>query len=427
MTSTPERASSSARTVLGTRTFQLLWASWSAALLGETLLAVTVMIVIYEQSGSALRTLGVVLAMRLPPVLLGPVAGRLVDRLPRRALLIGAEALRAVVVLSLWLLLPALGTYTWPIDATVAVMAAVGAVAKPARLATIPRLVPRSGLVAANALVATSTQASGALGFVLGGVLVAGVGLRASLTMTATAFAIAALLALPLHVSAPQPRDPAEPPAAPAPRRSLASRLAAGWRAARTRPIVRDLLIMEIAEWFPHAMWTAALMLAFTERALGGPSLWWTWQNASFYVGTIVGALLATVLATQLGRHAGPMIVGNALLFALLTLCYAWSPNLAVALTITGLFGPTATLRDVAQDALLQAKVGADRLGRVLALRAAGTNLAFLLAAPAFAWAADALPVRPTYTVGALMYLATALFAALSPSIRSARVDADDA
>lgn len=365
------------RLALGSSQFRLLWASWSAALMGETLLAVTVMIVVYEQSGSALRTLGVVLATRLPPVLLGPFAGR------------------------------------W-----------VGAVAKPARLATIPRVVPRAGLVAANGLVATSTQAAGALGYVVGGLLVVNVGMGVTLGITVTCFLAAALLALALRVA---PVADSTTRVARSERLGLRARLRGGWRAAQAQPVVRDLLLMEVVEWFPHAMWTAALMLAFTNRALGGSSAWWTWQNAAFYAGTLLGAVLATSFAGVLGRRAGAMIVGNGMLFALLTLCYAWVPTLPAAVALAFLFGPTSTLRDVAQDALLQAKVAGDRLGRVLAFRAAGTNMAFLLAAPAFAWAADHAPVRVTYSVGAALYLATALFAALSPSIRSARVTINEA
>lgn len=51
---------------------------------GDIVFEMGVMVTIFEQTGSALQTMGVTVAITLPPFLLGPVAGALVDKYPRK-------------------------------------------------------------------------------------------------------------------------------------------------------------------------------------------------------------------------------------------------------------------------------------------------------------------------------------------------------
>ena len=164
-------------------------------------------------------------------------------------------------------------------------------------------------------------------------------------------------------------------------------------------------------------------MLPFTVRALGSDAVGWGWQNAGFFSGTLLGALIATVAAKRLSARPGRVIIINAWLFSALTLGYALSPGLGVAIVLAFLYGPTTAMRDVAQDALLQANSEPRMLGRVFAARAMGTNLAFATSAPIFAWAADRADIRYVYIVGALLYMGTALYATRQREIRGAQME----
>lgn len=46
---------------------------------------------------------------------------------------------------------------------------------------------------------------------------------------------------------------------------------------------------MEFLEHWPHAVWTAALMLAFTTEALQSAEEFWGYQNALYFGGTLQG------------------------------------------------------------------------------------------------------------------------------------------
>lgn len=80
------------------RDFRLLWFARLVSLLGTWLLVVAVPAYVFTLTGSLAAT-GLTLAAEfLPPVLLGPIAGVLVDRWDRRRVMIGADIARAASV-----------------------------------------------------------------------------------------------------------------------------------------------------------------------------------------------------------------------------------------------------------------------------------------------------------------------------------------
>ena len=91
---------------------------------------------------------------------------------------------------------------------------------------------------------------------------------------------------------------------------------------------------------------------------------------------------------------------------------------LVFALSLSVLFGPPSSIRDVAQDALLQTTVSEDMLGRVYALRGTFKSLMLMLSGILFAWLADAIPIRMIYITGGIMYVLTAIYAMSYSSLR---------
>ncbi|NUQ37149.1 MAG: MFS transporter [Caldilineales bacterium] len=402
--------------LLRNRTYRLLWLANALAVLGEVLFNVGVMFVIYERTGSAFQTIGVMVGTLLPPFLLGPVAGALVDRYPRRWVLAGTNAARAGLVAALFWLAPASNYSVWVIYAAAAGLAAAKAFFDPARQAALPAAVARRDLVLANSLMMTTTQAAYALGYAFGGVLALRAGFAGVVWITVAAFILAGGLAVALIL----PALPAQTEA----RLGMWQQARAGMAYIRRHTLARPLILMEMLEYIPHGIWTAALMLAFTERALGGDVVWWGWQNASYYAGMLIGAVLGAALAGRLSQQPGWAVIGGAASFSLLTLGYALSPTLLFAVLIGFFFGPISAVRDLAQEALLQATVAPAYLGRVFALRTMGLSLTFMLAAPLFAWGADHAPVRAIYLLGSGLYALTALFAFSRPAIRRSRISA---
>ena len=163
-------------------------------------------------------------------------------------------------------------------------------------------------------------------------------------------------------------------------------------------------------------------MLAFTMQALNGDTADWGYQISGYFGGMIVGSLLAMTMNHWLRHYPGRIIVANACASGLMTLAYAMSPNVPVAVFIAFIFGPPFAIRDVAQDSLLQGTVEAGQLGRVYATREMLRNMVFMFAGLFFAWLSEQVSVRDIYVVGGFLYLMTGLYALSNRALRRSKM-----
>lgn len=145
--------------VLRVRDFRHLWFGLGLSSLGDWLglLALTAMAnasaETYAGKNYAIAT---VLFLRvLPALVMGPVAGWVADRLDRRWVLIWGDYLRG----SLFLTIPLVGELWWVFVVTVLVEC-ISLVWGPAKDATVPNLVPRHRLEAANQVSLATTYGS---------------------------------------------------------------------------------------------------------------------------------------------------------------------------------------------------------------------------------------------------------------------------
>ena len=145
--------------VLRIRPFRRLWLCLGLSSLGDWLgfLATTAMAGAlatgYRQQNFAIAT--VLLLRLLPALVAGPLGGILADRLDRRVNLVVGDVLRFGLMLSI----PLVGTLTWLFVATV-LIECVSLVWMPAKDASVPNLVPRDRLGAANQLFLATTYGS---------------------------------------------------------------------------------------------------------------------------------------------------------------------------------------------------------------------------------------------------------------------------
>jgi len=112
-----EKAISGPVSILINRDFALLWSGQAISILGDLIFTTTItiwvgIVLARGQSWGALAVSGTLIAAALPPLLLAPVTGVLVDRCNKRQLMIAMDALRAVAILGL-LALPLVGSRHW--------------------------------------------------------------------------------------------------------------------------------------------------------------------------------------------------------------------------------------------------------------------------------------------------------------------------
>ncbi|HWZ40481.1 MAG TPA: MFS transporter [Bradyrhizobium sp.] len=228
-------------------------------------------------------------ALTLPFILFAIPAGLLTDRISRRKLMAGAEALRAAALAGI-LVLIAIGELTLPLLCLLGFIAVCGTVAySVAAPALVPSLVTPQLLPAANARVELARTIAFASGPALGGVLVGWVGAAPAFGFAAALSVIAVVLLSGIY----------EPVREAAPRRHPLQDIREGasfvLHHALLRPVFVTQFIFNTGSFLVLAVFVPYAVRRFGLSATGvGTTL------AMYGVGMVVGALAATRVMKRL-------------------------------------------------------------------------------------------------------------------------------
>jgi predicted MFS family arabinose efflux permease len=346
----------------------------------------------------------------LPFVLFAIPAGMLADRISRRWLMAGAEALRAAALLAV-LVLIGLDLLTLPLLAISGFIAVCGTVAySVAAPALVPSLVSPQLLPAANARIELARTVAFAGGPALGGALVGWLG-------AAPAFGCAAALSVTAVVLLSGIYEPAR---APAPRRHALQEMREGAAFVLHHPLLRPVFVTQFifnTAWFLML----AVFVPYAVRHLGLSATGIGVTLAMFGAGMVIGALLATRVMRWLAFGAvialGP-VTGFVAAGVMALTTFVPSPWLA-GLSFF-LLGAGPILWVISTTTLRQSVTPPRLLGRVSAI-----NIMSYGARPL--GASLGAIVGGLYGAEACLYLATVIFAAqalvilLSPAVSLAR------
>src|SRR5215207_1337779 len=175
----------------GSRPFRLLWAGQVVSELGNWFNFIAVLGLVRAVTGASAEALAVLVVLRFAPfAVLAPVAGALVDRWPRRAVLIASDLLSAVAALG-FLLVRDAGDL-WIAYAGVAALALLSAFFEAAKSAAMPVVAGDRGLLAGNALMFSSRFLLMAVGSALGGEAAFRFGYKVAFVINAASFLVSA-------------------------------------------------------------------------------------------------------------------------------------------------------------------------------------------------------------------------------------------
>ncbi|MGA8902962.1 MFS transporter [Bradyrhizobium sp.] len=334
-------------------------------------------------------------ALTLPFILFAIPAGLLADRISRRWLMAGAEALRAAALLVI-LLLVGLHFLTLPLLALLGFIAVCGTVVySVAAPALVPSLVSPQLLRVANARIELARTIAFAAGPALGGVLVGWLGAAPAFGFAAALSVVAVVLLSGLY----------EPSRAAAPRRHPWQdiREGAGFvlHHALLRPVFVTQFIFNTASFL-----LLAIFVPYAVHRLGLSAAGVGTTMAMYGVGMVTGALLATrvmhhiAFGTVIGL--GPIAGFVAAAMMALTTVFP-SPWLAGASFF--LLGVGPILWVISTTTLRQSVTPPSLLGRVSAI-----NIMSYGARPV--GSALGAVVGGLYGAEACLYLAVAIFAA---------------
>lgn len=360
------------------RGYRRLWLSTALSELASVVVKVTFLLLVHERAvarGGVAESANALMfvAQMIPMIAFGPIAGALVDRLDRRALLVGADlvqmALAACVPLAMQ------SSADWPLYALAMSISAVSTLFPPTRQSSIPDLVGLDRAAAANAISSSTTSfvfilGAGTAGALLGEHSKTACFLAAGAAFLGAAFA-AVGLRLPRHGTE---RHGTERHGA----LELLREAAQGVGHVRRRPGLLFIVLLYVLS-FVFIGIPFPLMPEFVRGGLGADADTWiprAWL--AFGVGGIVGGALGPWLGRRfrMGRTLVATFFVEPLLIAGVFL--AESPWTVVALWFA--WGVLAFAYFVQEHTIIQEEVEPGMRGRVFGLlpplQALGTLIA---------------------------------------------------
>lgn len=403
--SEPQSAPNASRgwQLIKTRDFGLLWWGQTTSQIGEGLNKVALLWFVYELTGSAMKMTMVGLLQTIPPLVFGPLIGVYLDRLPKKAVMVWVDLVRALLTLLIPVLYAMDKLSIEGLYGLIFLTSVVSTVFGPALVSSVPLLVRPSELMSANALIQGTTNIGMLLGPAISGVMIALIDAENVLFVNSATFLISAFCLMPIRFAIAQRRTMEGAS-------SMWEDLRAGFRFVfAQQSIVFTLVIISSLYNLGVSAFVFILPVYAKEFLQVGPvQLGWLWSSLG------VGMLAAsTWLAWR--KHSDMqgrlrivirgMTIGG---LAVCSLSLFETPLVAAGIVII-VGGSTAVLNPIVW-ALLQEVTPEHLIGRVLTTFSVGSMASAMAGMTGFGWVADAIgPAASLVGLGLVLLLTAAV------------------
>ena len=338
--------------------FYLMWFGQLISQIGSGLTTFAMGVWVYQQTNSAAKFTTIALLSALPGLLLMPIAGALVDRWDKRWTMLLSDAICGLATLSM-LAVTVSGKLTIAhIYACVVVFSMAGTFGYLAYYPAITLTVPKRMLGRVSGMTHASEATSRIAGPLLGGLMIAFMGLRTIFLVDLLTFVFSILTLLIIQI--PRPQKSEEENASP----SIFREALYGWTYIKERPSLLMVLLFFTTNNF---FLTMALVL-FSPMVLSfdTPEVLGTLNSISG-VGLLAGGLVMSAWGGPKDRIRG--VLGFSLVVSASLILIGIRPQVfIIAPALFALYFVIPLVNSCSQ-ALWQTKTPADVQGRVFSLR----------------------------------------------------------
>jgi MFS family permease len=301
--------------------------------------------------------LGVVAcAAGMPSLVLSPFGGVIVDRVPRRRILLFSQFAQMLLAFTLaWL------TFThvvqvWHIVTLAFLLGVVNAIDAPSRQAIVADMVGRDDLTSGIALNSMMFNASRIFGPAAAGILLRLVGPAWCFFLNGVSFLAVIGMLLIIHIA-----SAVNPTTAFAPLRQLKE----GLRFSRRHPTIAPLLLLAAVSSL-FVINVTSLLPAFAATVLHSPTEAYATMSTATGVGAVFAAGLMALAGKRFGR--GRVVLVMSIFTPLSVFLLSRVTALPLAILLAGLYGFGIILQFVTTNTLIQSEVPDEFRGRVLSL-----------------------------------------------------------
>ena len=237
--------------------------------------------------------------------------------------------------------------------------------AAPVSYAIVPRYATDLGK--ANSALSMSGEAVQLVGWGLGGLLFATIGLLPTTFIILILYIISSFLMLFLPKAEVEVLES----------ETNLEILLKGWKLVARDPRLRLFVSANLLEIFSNTIWVSSIILVFVTELLNETESYWGYSNTAYSIGIIISGLIAFRLSEKFLAAKWESILFPLVGMAIVTLTILYFPNAQIFLLFSALVGMLSQLKEVPESVFLQETVEENNLVNVYSVLEVISTLAF--------------------------------------------------
>ena len=237
--------------------------------------------------------------------------------------------------------------------------------AAPVSYAIVPRYATDLGK--ANSALSMSGEAVQLVGWGLGGLLFATIGLLPTTFIILILYIISSFLMLFLPKAEVEVLES----------ETNLEILLKGWKLVARDPRLRLFVSANLFEIFSNTIWVSSIILVFVTELLNETESYWGYSNTAYSIGIIISGLIAFRLSEKFLAAKWESILFSLVAMAIVTLTILYFPNAQMFLVFSALVGMLSQLKEVPESVFLQETVEENNLVNVYSVLEVISTLAF--------------------------------------------------
>lgn len=247
----------------------------------------------------------------------------------------------------------------------VVVISILDGFAAPVSYAIVPRYATDLGK--ANSALSMSGEAVQLVGWGLGGLLFATIGLLPTTFIILMLYIISSFLMLFLPKAEVEVLES----------ETNLEILLKGWKLVARDPRLRLFVSANLFEVFSNTIWVSSIILVFVTELLNETESYWGYSNTAYSIGIIISGLIAFRLSEKFLAAKWESILFPLVAMAIVTLTILYFPNAQMFLVFSALVGMLSQLKEVPETVFLQETVEENNLVNVYSVLEVISTLAF--------------------------------------------------
>ena len=247
----------------------------------------------------------------------------------------------------------------------VVVISILDGFAAPVSYAIVPRYATDLGK--ANSALSMSGEAVQLVGWGLGGLLFATIGLLPTTFIILILYIISSFLMLFLPKAEVEVLES----------ETNLEILLKGWKLVARDPRLRLFVSANLLETFSNTIWVSSIILVFVTELLNKTESYWGYSNTAYSIGIIISGLIGYRLSEKFLAAKWQSILFPLVAMAIVTLTILLFPNAQMFLVFSALVGMLSQLKEVPESVFLQETVEENHLVNVYSVLEVISTLSF--------------------------------------------------